>query len=341
MNIIPIIITILIIVIIISVIIYIKYYKRNLFELKITGMKDDNNMIQIHKTIELNNIELNDFINKLQRVDSNMKVENDSKTIECTMIKFKDDISFYIFVNSLIDVLIESNITTAQCAMRTNQTKMIDNSECQLSSLYITQITDYKVIHVNSSGDVNIDSDSNTDSNDNVDSDSNADSDNNIDKSIEQFSSNEYHSSDASDFILYDGQNINATIIMKSDDQIYVIEFPIYTYSAYKQINEQLSIILEDYKGLIASKSITMNEIKYELHYNNVNLLKTDYNALKTQIERRIGTLIVYLNDQTYVYQTTDIAKLNRYIAQLGDTKLIKGDYNLTAARINSMKIFS
>ena len=357
MNLIIPLITLIIIVIIILIIIYIKYYKPIDVYLSIQGYLNNNKFefVKLHQTIQLKPIEIEDFKNKLQKVDSKMKVSYNIDTHElyCTKNDINDKIELYLFTNSIIDLLINNNITV----MHYNGTirgKVDEILNCDISKLYTEEITDYKIVHVNE----NTNNDNNEDiddiSNNNIDNEDIIDNNNientnneeELEKIAEQFSTDEYHSSEIADFVLYDNQNINAKIIFKNindPNNIYVIEFPIYTYSAYNKVRDKINIILEPYKGLISSKIITLNEITYELHYQNDKNLKIDYEKIKKEIEKNIGTLMVYLNDQTYIYQTTDIQKLNRYIRQLKESKLkiIEGPYSLKAARIKSMKIFN
>jgi hypothetical protein len=229
----------------------------------------------------------------------------------------------------------------------TIQGKADEILNCDIAKLYTEEITDYKVVHVNENAEnVNENTEDENNTNENVkDTENTENNKTELEEITEQFSTNEHHSSEINDFVLYDNQNINARIIFKntSDNNIYVIEFPIYTYSAYNMVRDKINIILEPYKGLIASQTITLNEITYELHYQNNKNLKIDYEKIKKEVEKTIGTLMVYLNDQTYIYQTTDIQKLNRYVRQLQEAKIktIEGPYSLKAARINSMKIFN
>ena len=351
MNIIIPLIILVIIIVIISIIVYIKYYKPIDIYLSIQGCLNNNEFefINLHQTIQLKPIEIEDFKNKLQKVDSKMKVSYNTTTheLDCGRYDFNDKIELCLFANSIIDLLIDNNITVMYYH-GTIQGKADEILNCDISKLYTEEITDYKVVHVNENTNNEIIDNDNKNINNNENDNNNNENINNeeLEKISEQFSADEYHSSEITDFVLYDNQNINAKIIFKNindPNNIYVIEFPIYTYSAYNKVRDKINIILEPYKGLISSKIITLNEITYELHYQNDKNLKKDYEKIKKEIEKNIGTLMVYLDDQTYIYQTTDIQKLNRYTRQLKESKLkiIEGPYSLKAARIKSMKIFN
>ena len=350
MNIIILLIILVIIIIIVAIIVYIKYYKPINIYLLIQGYLSDNEFefVKLHQTIQLKPIEIEDFKNKLQKVDSKMKVSYDTVTHElyCTKNDINNKIELYLFTNSIVDFLINNNITVMYYN-GTIQGKADEILDCDISKLYTEEITDYKIVHVNeNTNNENITNDNISNENENNENNNENINNEELEKISEQFSADEYHSSEITDFVLYDNQNINAKIIFKNindPNNIYIIEFPIYTYSAYNKVRDKINIILEPYKGLISSKIITLNEITYELHYQNDKNLKIDYEKIKKEIEKNIGTLMVYLDDQTYIYPTTDIQKLNRYIHQLKESKLkiIEGPYSLKAARIKSMKIFN
>jgi hypothetical protein len=116
------------------------------------------------------------------------------------------------------------------------------------------------------------------------------------------------------------------------------INYPIFTYSAFKDIKEKIEIILEPYKGLIARKTFTNGMINYELHYHNLKTIDNDYKKILNEVNKSFDTLMLKYHDKLYIYQSSDIIKVGRYIKELKkmNIPIVKDDNNLKMAQINT-----
>jgi len=97
------------------------------------------------------------------------------------------------------------------------------------------------------------------------------------------------------------------------------INYPIFTYSAYKNIKETVNIILEPYKGLISRKTSDNGILNYELHYQSSKTIEGDYKKILEQINKSFDALLLTYTpkDLVFVYQSSDTIKIKRYIKQL------------------------
>ena len=116
------------------------------------------------------------------------------------------------------------------------------------------------------------------------------------------------------------------------------INYPIFTYSAFKDIKEKIEIILEPYKGLIARKTFTNGMINYELHYHTLKTIDNDYQKILNEVNKSFDTLMLKYQDKLYIYQSSDTIKVGRYIKDLKkmNIKIVKDDNNLKMAQINT-----
>ena len=115
------------------------------------------------------------------------------------------------------------------------------------------------------------------------------------------------------------------------------INYPIFTYSAFKIVKEQVEIILEPYKGLISRKSDENGVLNYELHYHSNKTIENDYATILDKINKSFDVLMLKFNDVLYIYQTNDIVAIKRYIKQLEskNIKIVVDDNNLKMAQIS------
>jgi hypothetical protein len=160
------------------------------------------------------------------------------------------------------------------------------------------------------------------------------------------------------DFILYENQpQMSLHVVLFNITKPELIEktqkeinYPIFTYSAFKKIKEQMNIIMEPYKGLIARKSSDNGILNYELHYHSLKTIDNDYKKILEEITKSFDILILQFQDDLYIYQSNDTIKIKRYIKELEkmNIPIIKDSEdetldNIKMARINNLpsKIFS
>ena len=150
------------------------------------------------------------------------------------------------------------------------------------------------------------------------------------------------------DFVLYENQpQMSLHIVLfniKSNDTIKEtqkeINYPIFTYSAYKDIQDKTDIILEPYKGMISRKTSNNGTLNYELHYHSSKSIETDYKKILEEVNKSFDVLMLNYTptNQLLIYQSSDTIKVKRYIKQLEQQNIkIVDDDNIKMANVNKL----
>jgi hypothetical protein len=376
MNLIIVISVILIIIIviisIIAFIIYNKNYKTYNTDLSINvKVVNPEQEATFTKTINLNNSDTQNVYNtilSIGNVKGEISLDNkESRSIKIN-IECKDNLDSYITVNTLVDKLAKLNIPDMNYSgnlfvdvikkeyegkYTENNGKIIINN-LSMNILYTREFKDYDVVDLKAENEEYLKQQNQqqgqnqdqqqTQQNPNQDQQNQQKQENfkDIDVRIKQEHKN-------GDFVLYENQpnmflhitlfNITTPELIEQTQKI--IEYPIFTYSAFKDIKEQTDIILEPYKGAIARKTSDNGLLNYELHYHSTKTIDTDYKKIYEKINNAFGTLMLKFNDNIYIYQSSDIIKIKRYIKQLEEFGINvttdDNDKHIKIAQINKL----